>query len=105
RVQAVLPLGAGFAVVPDNSWRAMQAREAVRAEWTPGPENSLDDGALWRRFARLIETEGKTTHVVGDADRLIGSAARVITAEYRLPFLAHATRSEERRVGESGARG
>lgn len=104
-VQAVVPLGAGFAVVADNSWRAMQAREAVRAEWTPGPENSLDDGALWSRFARLIETEGKTTHVVGDADRLIGSAARVITAEYRLPFLAHATMEPMNATARLGADG
>lgn len=90
-VKAVVPLKDGFAVVADNSWRAMQAREAAKAEWQPGPEPAFDDALLWKRLGDLVNTDGKTAHGAGDVDKALGSAATVITAEYRLPFLAHAT--------------
>lgn len=90
-VKAVVPLDGGFAVVADNSWRAIQARSLVKAEWTPGPDAGFDDALLWRRMGALIGTEGKHAHETGDVDQALGAAASVITAEYRLPFLAHAT--------------
>lgn len=90
-VKAVVPLDGGFAVVADNSWSAMQARSMVRAEWTPSPDAGFDDALLWRRMAALIGTEGRHAHETGDVDQALGTAASVITAEYRLPFLAHAT--------------
>lgn len=90
-IKAVVPLKEGFAVVADNSWRAMQAREAVITEWEPGPEARFDDAALWTRLRGAMDGEGKSAHESGDVDKALGSAATVIAAEYRLPFLAHAT--------------
>ncbi|HEX6957784.1 MAG TPA: molybdopterin cofactor-binding domain-containing protein [Ferrovibrio sp.] len=90
-IKAVVPLADGFAVVADNSWRAMQARSAVTAEWTPGPESGFDDAALWRRLHDAIDGEGKLAHKTGDVDKALGGAAKIVSAEYRLPFLAHAT--------------
>src|SRR5690606_8427959 len=90
-VKAVVTLKDGFAVVADNSWRAMQARELVDADWNPGPEAGFDDPTLWQRLENAIASDGKSAHSKGDADKALGSAATVITADYRLPFLAHAT--------------
>lgn len=104
-IHAVVPLQDGFAVVADNSWRAMQAREAVKAEWNPGPDNGFDDAALWSRFAKLIDAEGRSAHLAGDPDKTIGSAAAVIAAEYRLPFLAHATMEPMNATARLGADG
>lgn len=90
-VKAVVPLPNGFAVVADNTWRAMQARGVVKAEWTAGPDAGFDDATLWRRLGSMIEGDGKTALEAGDVDQALGAAATVIAAEYRLPFLAHAT--------------
>lgn len=91
-IKAVVRLPDGFAVVADNTWRAMQACDAVQAEWTrPEIDAGFDDAMLWRRLAALVDTEGKEAHKAGDADRALGAAATVISADYQLPFLAHAT--------------
>lgn len=104
-IHAAVPLKEGFAVVADNSWRAMQARDAVKAEWTPGPDSGFDDATLWSHFAKLIDAEGRTAHTAGDADKAIGSAATILTTEYRLPFLAHATMEPMNATARMGADG
>jgi isoquinoline 1-oxidoreductase beta subunit len=91
-VKAVVPLADGFAVVADNTWRAMQACDAVTAEWNrPEVDGGFDDAMLWRRLNAMVDTEGKEAHKAGDVDKALGAAATVISADYRLPFLAHAT--------------
>src|SRR5690606_9798299 len=90
-IEAVVPLKDGFAVVADNSWRAMQARDAVAAEWNEAPEPGFDETVLWKRFGDAITGDGRSAHSTGDVDKALGAAATVIAAEYRLPFLAHAT--------------
>lgn len=91
-VRAVVPLADGFAVVADNTWRAMQACDAVTAQWTrPEMDGGFDDAMLWRRLNAMVDTEGKEAHKAGDVDKALGAAATVISADYRLPFLAHAT--------------
>ncbi|MFN4309221.1 MAG: molybdopterin cofactor-binding domain-containing protein [Ferrovibrio sp.] len=91
-VKAVVRLADGFAVVANNTWRAMQACDEVHAEWArPDVDGGFDDAMLWRRLNAMVDTEGKEAHKAGDVDKALGAAATVISADYRLPFLAHAT--------------
>jgi isoquinoline 1-oxidoreductase beta subunit len=83
---------AGVAVVAETTWAALEGRRALKVEWDRGPhaeENSAGHSATMRA---ALEGPGKeTVNRVGDPDTVLGRAARVITADYEVPFIAHAT--------------
>ncbi|MFO1072574.1 MAG: molybdopterin cofactor-binding domain-containing protein [Geminicoccaceae bacterium] len=83
------PLG-GVAVIASNTHAAIAGREALKIDWDDGP-NAAYDSAAFR--AEMEETARRPALVVrnqGDVDAALGSAAKVVTAEYYLPHLAHA---------------
>ncbi|MFV0513935.1 MAG: molybdopterin cofactor-binding domain-containing protein [Jhaorihella sp.] len=89
-VERVIDLGTGVAVVAGNTWQAMQAADAVRIDWhdaTIPVDTEAVFGAIEAAFAAPANS---TMREDGDADAL-PQGAREVTAEYRLPYLAHAT--------------
>jgi len=86
------PLGEGFGVIADNTWRAFQAADAVAAEWGKAayPQTSQD-------IEKLLDTQldgeiGFTLRTLGDPDTALAEAPRdrIVEAEYFAPFLSHA---------------
>ena len=90
-VERVIDLGTGIAVVARNTWAAIRAAESVVIDWGPAPYPETTEAI----FARIAEAfEGRRNSRLrndGDVTRALSGAAEVIEAEYRLPFLAHAT--------------
>jgi isoquinoline 1-oxidoreductase beta subunit len=84
------PLG-GVAVVAKNTWAALKGREALKIVWDDGPNKSYDSKAYRAMLEEQVRKPGKVERNDGDADAALKSAARVITAEYYAPHLAHAT--------------
>ncbi len=85
-----MPLG-GVAVIARNTGAAIMGRDALKIVWDDGPNKTYDLDAYRKA---LHETAGKPGNVVrnqGDAEAALKSAARVVTAEYYLPHLAHAS--------------
>jgi isoquinoline 1-oxidoreductase beta subunit len=85
-----MPLG-GVAVIARNTGAAIMGRDALKIVWDDGPNKSYDSD-LYRKA--MHETASKPGNVVrneGDAEAALKSAARVVTAEYYLPHLAHAS--------------
>ena len=83
--------GAGVAVVASSWWAAKQAAAALPVAWDEGAAAKLSSAAIFKQFAaRLDADSGYTYHRTGSLDAAEG-AARTIRAEYRAPFLAHAT--------------
>lgn len=90
-VRAVVRIAAGVAVVADNYWAADQGRRALRVRWSEGAVAALDDAAVWRRLTALAEGPGRRVQQEGEAAAALAGAVHRVEAEYRLPFLAHAT--------------
>jgi isoquinoline 1-oxidoreductase beta subunit len=85
-------VGTGFGILAENSWAAFRGREALEVSWGPAPYPADEAGleAAWR--AALAAEPGFTMGGTGDADAALAAPdARVIEAEYAVPFLAHAT--------------
>ncbi len=79
-----------LAVVADSRWHALQAVKKLAPVWTPGPHVKLASEGVMRSLAVALDTEqGFTYHRRGEIDALAG--ARTLSAEYRAPFVAHAT--------------
>jgi len=89
-VQRVIKLQGGFAVVASNTWLAIQAAEAVEAEWGEAPYPHEQD-AIWSAIEASFDAKPNSKmRDDGDADTVPAGATEV-SAEYQMPFLAHAT--------------
>ncbi|MGB7318369.1 MAG: molybdopterin cofactor-binding domain-containing protein [Planktotalea sp.] len=89
-VEKVIELDGGFAVVASNTWLAFQAADAVVADWGDAPYPHEQDG-IWQAIEDSFASKPNSTlRNDGDADTL-PEGANEISAEYRVPFLAHAT--------------
>ena len=86
----VVTIPTGIAVIAQDSWSALEARNALQAVWRDGAGADLDTEALRAEFRRLAGTPGALAHEHGDAREVLGSASARIEGEYELPYLAHA---------------
>jgi isoquinoline 1-oxidoreductase beta subunit len=84
------PLG-GVAVIAKSTWAALKGRDALKITWDDGPNKSYDSKAYRKYLEENVRKPGKVERNVGDADKALGSAAKVITAEYYGPHIHHAT--------------
>jgi isoquinoline 1-oxidoreductase beta subunit len=81
----------GIAVIAEDTWIAMQARQALQIEWNDGPHGTYDSVAYRKELEQAARNPGKVLREVGDLDATMAKAARKVEAEYYLPHLAHAT--------------
>jgi isoquinoline 1-oxidoreductase beta subunit len=91
-VKRALPISSGLAVVARTYWQASQAAREVEIKWQGKGGQNLDSDALWARWAKMLEQDdAKEMFAQGDANQALQSAAKVISADYKVPFQAHAT--------------
>ncbi len=88
-VQKIMEISHGVAVVADNTWRAIQAANAIDIEWGQGPYPA-SSAEMWNVALNTIENDAPslTRKDLGSVDKaLVGSD--VVEAEYRAPYLSH----------------
>lgn len=89
-VEQVIDLGTGIAVVASNTWSAMQGAAAVTVDWGPA-DYPADTGAMLLRIEEAFTTDPDSRlRDDGDVEAELAKG-EVIEAEYRIPFLAHAS--------------
>ena len=82
----------GFAVVAKSTWHAKQAADKVKAQWAQRKEGAIDTKRIESELKEKFKSEkGFAFHEQGDAAKAESSAARMIEAQYKAPYLAHAT--------------
>jgi len=83
--------GAGVAVIAKSWWQAHQAVSALKVSWKEGEAAHLSSEEVFREFGKVLDdSSGFTYYSRGDMDAA-AQAARTVQAEYRAPYLAHAT--------------
>lgn len=90
-VRSVVQISNGVAVVADDTWSALKAREQLSTEWDEGPLSSLSTEGLDARLRELAEGESAEARSDGNVDGALPGAAQRVEAEYQVPYLAHAT--------------
>jgi isoquinoline 1-oxidoreductase subunit beta len=89
-VLKVVEVPGGVAVIANNTWRAMQAVRAVQCEWA-GPVHAPSTDALLARISASFDDKHQDSQMRKDGDTVAAlQGAKVVEAEYRAPFLAHA---------------
>ena len=78
---------AAVAVVADSVWGAMEGRRALNVSWDDGPNKDLNMAAVMESLKQAAAKKSTSLYSVGDVSKAKG---RRVTAEYQLPFMAHA---------------
>ena len=80
-VKKVVKLDEAVAVVADSFWRARRALAALKPEFSDAGHGAVSTASIFAAFDQAL----------GPAPALPKNAAKTVTADYRAPFLAHAT--------------
>ena len=89
-VVEVLQVPRGVAVVAKSFWAAKLGRDALKVEWDDSKAEKRSTAAIMAEYRRLAEQPGKPARKEGDAAAALKGAAKLITATYEFPYLAHA---------------
>ncbi len=88
-----LPNGAGVVVYAKSTWSAMQARDAVKAEWDFSSAETRSTDALIAHHTGLLDEPTYQVREGGDfavTATALESADKIVEAEFVFPHLAHA---------------
>ncbi|GLQ86460.1 xanthine dehydrogenase family protein molybdopterin-binding subunit [Dyella flagellata] len=84
------PLG-GVAVVANNSWVAIKAREQLKINWSSGPNTHYDSVAYRAQLEAANRKPGEVARNDGNVDQALSAATKRVSADYYIPHLAHAS--------------
>jgi isoquinoline 1-oxidoreductase subunit beta len=90
-VQDVVQIPTGVAVIATDYWPAKTGRDALEVVWDEGTNAAISTEGMRRQYADLAKTPGTVAKKAGDPDQALAKAAKQLSAEYEVPYLAHAT--------------
>ena len=89
-VKDVFQVPSGVAVIATGFWPAKLGRERLEIKWDDGPGANLSTVGMREQYSTLAKNPGLVANKVGDPAKALAGAAKTITAEYEVPYLAHA---------------
>ncbi len=90
-VKWVDPIPDGVAVIADNYWHALKAIQALPVSFDEGANAKFSSAAYLQSLQDNLDTAGVNVENKGDVATALKSAETKLTADYHVPFLAHAT--------------
>jgi isoquinoline 1-oxidoreductase beta subunit len=85
----VVQIPSGVAVIAKGFWPAKLGREKLEITWDEGTGAGVSTVAMREKYSALSKTPGAIARKVGDPAAALAGAAKTITAEYEVPYLAH----------------
>jgi isoquinoline 1-oxidoreductase subunit beta len=89
-VKAVVQVPTGVAVIAERFWPAKLGRDKLKIKWDEGENASISTTKMLADFSAQSASPGALAKKIGDPQSALASAAKKITAEYDVPYLAHA---------------
>lgn len=89
-VRDVLQVPSGVAVIAKGFWPAKIGRDRLEVNWDEGANASLSTVGMREQYKTLAQKPGLVARTVGKPAEALAGASKTITAEYEVPYLAHA---------------
>ncbi len=102
-VRRVVRLADAVAVVAESWWQAQQAIEALAVSWDFGGNGEISSDTIEEALHEGLARPDGVGRRNGDVVAALAASARRIEAEYRVPFLAHATMEPQNCTAQVGA--
>ena len=90
-VKDVVQVPSGIAVVASGFWPAKVGRDALEIVWDDGPNATVSTESMREQYANLSKTPGTVGRKEGDPQQALQTAVKVLSTQYEVPYLAHAT--------------
>jgi isoquinoline 1-oxidoreductase beta subunit len=95
-VRKVIDLGDAVAIVADGYWQARQAIDKITINYESGGNSNIEQSDIYTQFSNDMDaanTDGnrQIDFQTGNAEAALGASSKIVEAEYRVPYLAHAT--------------
>jgi len=91
-IEDVLQIPGAVVVTADNYWRAKQGVTNLAIEFSDGENGNFNSEDMFKDFERIMRHGDKDIdHEQGNISKAFSASSEIIEAEYRVPFLAHAT--------------
>ncbi len=94
----------GVAVVGSNTWSVMQGRKKLKIEWDLGPNTAHDSSSFDDQLRQSARKGGEIIRKRGDVDAALSSAAKVVEAEYFVPYFIHTPMEPPAAIVDANAR-
>jgi len=89
-VVKVVKVPRGVAVLAKNTWAAIQGRDALKLSWDDSKAETRSTSDIIKDYRAMLDKPGAVARSEGDAEAALAKAAKVITADFEFPYLAHA---------------
>jgi isoquinoline 1-oxidoreductase beta subunit len=89
-VQGIYQIPTGIAVAASGFWPAKTARDMLEIDWDEGPGAALSTPKMFAEYLELAKTPGAIARKEGDPEKGLKEAHKTVSAEYQVPYLAHA---------------
>ena len=89
-VRDIIPLHDRVAIVASETWSALQGAQALQVGWESRNHGTLSTPSIRERLHHAVQQRGTVVRDEGDVERVLGAAESTVSAEYDLPFQAHA---------------
>jgi isoquinoline 1-oxidoreductase beta subunit len=89
-VRTVEQVPSGVAVIASGFWPAKLGRERLKINWDDGANAEISSTKMLADFSSQSASPGLVAKKAGDPVGALAGAAKKITAEYDVPYLAHA---------------
>lgn len=87
----VVEIHSGIAVIAKTYWQARKAQLALEINWLE-KESARSSQDIMTMYAQALkEDDGKQVREEGDFDQAFDASKQQLSAEYKFPYLAHAT--------------
>ncbi len=94
-MRKVINLGDAVAVIADGYWQAAKALENLAVTFEERGNEGIEQSDIFARFAADMDAAVANGREIvdfrtGNTDAAMAKAARIVEAEYRVPYLSHA---------------
>ena len=89
-VVEVVQIPTGVAVLAKDTWSAKKGRDALTVVWDESAAFKLGSDEILARYKEMAKKPGLVAKQTGDTAPAFAGAAKVVSASYDFPYLAHA---------------
>ncbi len=86
----VVQIPQGVAVLASDTWSAKKGRDALSVSWDESKAFKLGSDEILAKYKEMAKTPGLIAANKGDTAKAFAGAAKVISASFDFPYLAHA---------------
>ena len=86
----IVQIPSGVAVLAKDTWSAKKGRDALSVAWDESKAFKLGSDEILARYKAMAKTPGVVASQLGNVGAAFAGAAKILTASYDFPYLAHA---------------